>query len=79
MIIDATAGIAEWARTYVEIPEEIGSREFFTVNKIDGENVNFRSLMEEIESFFGKKVIPFSVPIGEGGFVGVTDVIFQKV
>ena len=35
--------------------------------------------MEQIETLFGKKVIPFSVPIGEGEhFVGVTDVIFQK-
>ena len=79
MIIDATAGVQVGSERMWKYTEEIGLPRIIFVNKIDGENVNFRALMEQIESLFGKKVIPFSVPIGEGdSFVGVTDVIFQK-
>ncbi|MDQ0507573.1 Vegetative protein 19 [Aedoeadaptatus ivorii] len=79
MIIDATAGVQVGTERMWKYTEEIGLPRIIFVNKIDGENVNFRALMEQIESLFGKKVIPFSVPIGEGEeFVGVTDVIFQK-
>ena len=79
MIIDATAGVQVGSERMWKYTEEIGLPRIIFVNKIDGENVNFRELMEQIESLFGKKVIPFSVPIGEGeNFVGVTDVIFQK-
>lgn len=79
MIIDATAGVQVGSERMWKYTEEIGLPRIVFVNKIDGENVNFRALMEQIESLFGKKVIPFSVPIGEGdSFVGVTDVIFQK-
>ncbi|MCD1146831.1 elongation factor G [Peptoniphilus sp. KCTC 25270] len=79
MIIDATAGIQVGTERMWKYTEKIDLPRIIFVNKIDGENVNFRNLMEEIEEKFGKKVIPFSVPIGEGeNFIGVTDVIFQK-
>ena len=79
MIIDATAGVQVGSERMWKYTEKIGLPRIIFVNKIDGENVNFRALMEELEDKFGKKVIPFSVPIGEGeDFVGVTDVIFQK-
>ena len=79
MVIDATSGIEVGTERMWKYTEKIGLPRIIFVNKIDGENVNFRNLMEDIENAFGKKVIPFSVPIGEGEhFVGVTDVIFQK-
>lgn len=79
MVIDATAGIEVGTERMWKYTEKIGLPRIIFVNKIDGENVNFRNLMEELEAAFGKKVIPFSVPIGEGAdFKGVTDVIYQK-
>ncbi|WP_036728426.1 elongation factor G [Peptoniphilus mikwangii] len=79
MVIDATAGVEVGTERMWKYTEKIGLPRIIFVNKIDGENVNFRKLMEELENSFGKKVIPFSVPIGEGeSFVGVTDVIYQK-
>lgn len=79
MVIDATAGIEVGTERMWKYTEKIGLPRIIFVNKIDGENVNFRNLMEELEGVFGKKVIPFSVPIGEGeDFKGVTDVIYQK-
>ena len=79
MVIDATSGIEVGTERMWKYTEKIGLPRIIFVNKIDGENVNFRKLMEELKTAFGKKVIPFSVPIGEGeDFVGVTDVIYQK-
>ncbi|MGO3752276.1 MAG: elongation factor G [Peptoniphilaceae bacterium] len=79
MVIDAAAGIEVGTERMWKYTEKIGLPRIIFVNKIDGENVNFRKLMEDLEEAFGKKVIPFSVPIGEGeNFVGVTDVIYQK-
>ena len=79
MVIDATSGVQAGTERMWKYCEKIGLPRLIFVNKIDEENVSFRKLMEEVEEAFGKKVIPFSVPIGEGeSFVGVTDVIFQK-
>lgn len=79
LIIDGTAGIQVGTERVWKYMEKIGLPRIIFVNKIDGENVNFRTIMEELEAAFGKKVIPFSVPIGMGeNFVGVTDVIYQK-
>ena len=79
IVIDATSGIEVGTERAWKYAENIGLPRIIFINKIDGENVNFRKLMEELEESFGKKVIPFSVPIGEGeNFVGVTDVIYQK-
>lgn len=79
LVVDATSGIEVGTELIWKYCEEIDLPRIIFVNKIDGENVNFRKLMEEIEEKFGKKVQPFSTPIGEGEeFLGVTDVIFQK-
>lgn len=79
MVIDATSGIEVGTERMWKYTEKIGLPRIIFINKIDGENVNFRKLMEQLEDTFGKKVIPFSVPIGEGeNFEGVTDVIYQK-
>lgn len=79
MVIDATSGVQAGTERMWKYCKKIGLPRLIFVNKIDEENVSFRKLMEELEEAFGKKVIPFSVPIGEGeSFVGVTDVIFQK-
>lgn len=79
LVIDATSGIEVGTERAWKYCEKIGLPRIIFINKIDGEHVNFRKLMENLEEAFGKKVIPFSVPIGEGeSFVGVTDVIYQK-
>ncbi len=79
MVIDATSGVQAGTERMWKYTEKIGLPRIIFINKIDDENVNFRNLMEELETTLGKKVIPFSVPIGEGAnFVGVTDVIYQK-
>lgn len=79
IVIDATSGIQVGTELIWKYCEEIGLPRIIFINKIDGENVNFRKITEEIEEKLGEKVLPFSTPIGEGAdFKGVTDVVFQK-
>lgn len=79
IVVDATSGVEVGTELIWNYCEKIGLPRIIFVNKIDGENVNFRRVMEELEEKFGKKVLPFSTPIGEGEeFKGVTEVIYQK-
>ncbi|NLY08282.1 MAG: elongation factor G [Tissierellia bacterium] len=79
LVIDATSGIEVGTELIWKYTEKIDLPRIIFVNKIDDENVSFRKVMEQLEEEFGKKVIPFTIPIGEGPeFRGVTDVIFQK-
>lgn len=79
IVVDATSGVQVGTELIWNYCEKIGLPRIVFVNKIDGENVNFRRLMDEMEEKFGKKVLPFSLPIGEGeDFKGVTEVIYQK-
>ncbi|MDO5725399.1 MAG: elongation factor G [Tissierellia bacterium] len=79
LVIDATSGIEVGTEQVWKYTEKIDLPRLIFVNKIDDEHASFRKIMDELEAEFGKKVIPFSIPIGEGeSFKGVTDVIFQK-
>lgn len=79
LVIDATSGVEVGTEKAWKYCEQIDLPRVIFVNKIDDEHVSFKKVMDDIEAKFGKKVIPFTIPIGEGeDFVGVTDVIFQK-
>ncbi|GIS94712.1 MAG: hypothetical protein CM1200mP22_19490 [Dehalococcoidia bacterium] len=56
----------------------------FVVNKMDRENANFAKNVADIQASFGRKCIPFQVPVGEANeFKGllassILQVIFPK-
>lgn len=79
LVVDATSGIEVGTEKTWNYCEQIDLPRIIFVNKIDDENVSFKKVVDEIKNRFGQKVIPFTIPIGEGtSFKGVTDVIFQK-
>ena len=52
---------------------------FIFVNKMDKENVNFAKVVSDLHIAFGKKVIPFTLALGEGeNFKGIIDVLNKK-
>ena len=60
-----------WARC-----EEAALPRFFYVNKMDRENADFGRTLQQIQELFGRKCIPFQIPMGsEGSFTGVVDVL----
>lgn len=78
LVVDASAGIEVGTEKDWNYMEKIGFPRIIFLNKMDKENVSFDKVVEELRARFGKKVIPFSLPIGEGpDFKGVVDVIFQ--
>lgn len=51
----------------------------FFISKMDEENANFNTALEQLTKNFGKGVIPFQLPIIEGEkFVGVIDILKKK-
>lgn len=78
LVVDASAGIEVGTEKDWNYMEKIGFPRIIFLNKMDKENVSFDKVVEDLRARFGKKVIPFSLPIGEGpDFKGVVDVIFQ--
>ena len=60
-----------WARC-----EDAGLPRIFFVNKMDRENADFARTLAQIQELFGRKCIPFQIPIGsEQNFKGVVDVL----
>lgn len=76
VVVDASAGIQvgtvkAWRAVHSDMPA------FFLINKMDKENVDFDSLLNDLRDKFGKIVTPFMLPIMEGqelkGYVNVVN------
>jgi len=51
----------------------------FCINKMDKENASFDESLKSLRDFFGPKVTPLQLPMGEGaGFKGIVDVLEEK-
>jgi elongation factor G len=51
----------------------------FCVNKMDKEHAEFMPALEQMREFFGVKVLPLQIPIGEGeSFKGIVDLLQEK-
>ena len=56
--------------------EEAGIPRLIFINKMDRDNADFYRCMDGIQSIFGKRCIPFQIPIGaQQGFKGVVDIL----
>ncbi len=77
IMVDATSGIqvgTEKAWTYCE---KRSMPRIIFINKMDKENVNYVKVIRDLKDTFGKKIAPFTIPLGESedfkGFVNVVD------
>jgi elongation factor G len=51
----------------------------FCINKMDKEHADFKNCIDQLRDFFGIKVVPVQLPIGEGdSFKGVVDILADK-
>jgi elongation factor G len=51
----------------------------FCISKIDKEHANAQNCIAQLQDFFGNKVLPLQLPIGEGESVkGIVDIIDEK-
>ena len=76
IVVDASAGVEVGTEKSWKYVEEYKLPRAIFINKMDKENVEFNKVLDEIKSQFGDKIVPFTLPIGEGvGFKGIVKVM----
>ena len=74
--VAANAGVEVGTERAWSRCEESGLARVLFVSKMDRENADFARSVESVESAFGRKCVPFQVPIGsEQSFRGVVDLL----
>ncbi|NLX62968.1 MAG: elongation factor G [Tissierellia bacterium] len=76
IVIDASAGVEVGTEKSWKYVDEYKLPRAIFINKMDKENVEFNKVLDELKDQFGDKIVPFTLPIGEGvEFKGVADVL----
>jgi len=66
VVVDASSGVEVGTEKAWKYLEQRNMPRIILLNKMDKENVKFDDLLEELRDKFGKKVVPFSIPLGKG-------------
>jgi elongation factor G len=78
VVLDAASGVEVGTQLQWKLMPKRLAR-FFFVNKMDKENVKWRSAVDSIQNAFGKNAVPVQLPIGEAeSFKGLVDLINMK-
>lgn len=76
ILIDASSGVEVGTEKCWKYAQEYKLPKAIFLNKMDKENVNFEKVLADIRSKFGDKVVPLTLPIGQGNtFKGLVDVL----
>ena len=76
IVVAAPSGVELGAEKGWTRCEDASLPRIFFVNKMDRENADFGRTLAQIQELFGRKCIPFQIPIGsEQSFTGVVDVL----
>lgn len=79
IVVSATAGVQVGTEQCWKLAEEAHLPRIILVNKMDRENADFDSILDNLRSKFGKKVLPLELPLGkEENFEGVIDCVRMK-
>ena len=75
IVVAAPSGVEVGTERSWDKCEEAGIPRMFFVSKMDRENADFYRSLDSIQAHFGRKCVPFQIPIGsEQGFKGAVDV-----
>jgi len=76
IVINAASGIEVNTRRVFNEAKKAGLGRMIVVNRMDSENIDFPTLIDNIQELFGKSCVLFNVPIGQGpGFKGVVSTL----
>jgi len=79
ILIDAVSGPEVGTETAWQEADKNGVARMFFLNKMERENANFETSLQQLRTRFGKGVVPLQVPIGaEQNFRGVVDLVTMK-
>ncbi|MDO4569469.1 MAG: elongation factor G [Planctomycetia bacterium] len=75
IVVNAQSGIEVNTRRVFHVAKDLGLGRFIVINKMDGDNIDFEAIIEQIRDVFGSECLLMNVPIGVGsGFKGVVSV-----
>ena len=66
LVINAQSGIETVTRRMVTAANERGLCKMIVINKIDAENIDLATLVDEIRDAFGNECLPINLPGGDG-------------
>ncbi len=66
LVIDASSGVEVGTEKAWKYLEQRNIPRIIFINKLDKENIKFDELLDSLRDRFGKKVVPFALPIGKG-------------
>ncbi|MDO4586374.1 MAG: elongation factor G [Planctomycetia bacterium] len=76
IVINAQAGIEVNTRRVFAEAKKAGLGRIIILSKMDGDNIDFESLIDSIHDVFGQEAVLFNVPIGHGkDFSGVVSTL----
>jgi elongation factor G len=76
IVVDATGGVEVGTELVWQYASEYEIPVVFAVNKLDRENTDFQTTLEQLNNSFGGRVLPLYLPIGkEASIKGAIDVI----
>ncbi len=79
IVVDALAGMEIGSRIQWRAMPNDGIARFFLINRMDRENVKWRTALESIQNSIGKHAVAIQIPIGEAeSFKGVVDLLHMK-
>lgn len=79
VVLDANAGIEVGTEKAWRLLEERKIPRILFINKMDKGVNNYKKILVSLKEKFGKKIAPFSIPLGEGeDFKGFIDVVEDK-
>ncbi len=82
IIVSGKSGVSVGTENAWNYSKEEKIPSFIFVNKMDDENANYFTVVEQLRDVFGKSVVPFQAPIKENGkiigFVNIVDMEGKK-
>ncbi len=79
IVVDSASGVEVGTERVWSYAEEFHLGRLVFVNKMDGDNADFYSVLEVMKKGWGNKITPLQLPLGEGsGFQGAIDLLKMK-
>lgn len=79
VLVDATAGIEVGTEVVWKLASDLNCPRLLIVSRVDRDNADTDSVVDDLRERFGANVAPIQVPIGNGpGFRGVVDLLDGK-
>ena len=76
ILVAASSGVEVGTERSWNRCEQTQMPRMFLVNKMDRENADFQRSLDDIQSHFGRRCVPFQIPVGsEQSFSGVVDLL----